>query len=110
MVRALAGNCALIRREGNTFYLALAPAHASLHNAKLEERLQETLSTHLGKKVKLLFSVTQPPEETPAALQERASQDRLRSAQEAIAQDSHVKTLQEMFGARIVPDSVRPVD
>ena len=110
VVRALAGNCALIRREGNTFYLALAPAHASLHNAKLEERLQETLSTHLGKKVKLLFSVTQPPEETPAALQERASQDRLRSAQEAIAQDSHVKTLQEMFGARIVPDSVRPVD
>jgi DNA polymerase-3 subunit gamma/tau len=110
VVRALAGNCALIRREGNTFHLALAPAHASLRNAKLEERLQEALSAYLGEKVKLLFNVTQPAGATPVALQERASQDRLRSAQEAIAQDSHVKTLQEMFGARIVPDSIRPVD
>jgi DNA polymerase III subunit gamma/tau len=110
MVRVLAGNCALVRREGSTFHLALAPAHASLRNAKVEERLQEALSAHLGEQVKLLFTVTQPTAETPAALQERVFQDRLRAAQEAIAQDNHVKTLQEMFGARIVPDSVRPVD
>ena len=64
----------------------------------------------MGEKAKLLFTVTQPTAETPAALQERVSQDRLRSAQEAISQDSHVKTLQEMFDARIVPDSIRPVD
>ena len=110
VVRALANNCALIRREGNVLHLALAPAHASLRNAKVEERLQEALSAHLGEKVKLQFSVTQPAAETPAVLQERQSQDRMRAAQEAIAQDSHVKTLQEMFGARVVPDSVRPLD
>jgi hypothetical protein len=34
----------------------------------------------------------------------------MRSAQEAIVQDNHVKTLQEVFDARIVPDSIRPVD
>ena len=110
MLRVLANNCALIRREANTYHLELAPAHASLRNSKLEERLQEALSAHLGEKAKLLFTVTQPTAETPAALQERVSQDRLRSAQEAISQDSHVKTLQEMFDARIVPDSIRPVD
>jgi DNA polymerase-3 subunit gamma/tau len=110
MLRVLANNCALTQREGNIFHLALAPAHASLRNSKLEERLQEALSAHLGEQVKLLFTVTQPSAETPAALQERASQDRMRSAQEAIAQDNHVKTLQEMFDARIVPDSIRPVD
>ena len=110
VVRALANNCALIRREGKVLHLALAPAHASLRNPKLEERLQEALSAHLGEKVKLQFSVTQPAAETPAALQERQSQDRMRAAQESIAQDNHVKTLQEMFDARVVPDSVRPLD
>ncbi len=110
MPRVLANNCALMSREGNTFHLALAPAHASLRNSKMEERLQEALSTYLGGKVKLLFTITQPNAETPAALQERISQDRMRSAQEAIVQDNHVKNLQEMFDARIVPDSVRPVD
>jgi DNA polymerase-3 subunit gamma/tau len=110
MVRVLATNCALIRREANTFHLELAPAHASLRNPKLEERLQEALGAFLGEMVQLRFTVTQPTAETPAALQERVSQDRLRSAQDAIAQDNHVKTLQEMFDARIVPDSIRPVD
>jgi DNA polymerase-3 subunit gamma/tau len=110
VVRALANNCALIRREANVFHLALAPVHASLRNVRVEERLQESLSAHLGEKVKLVFSVTQPSAETPAALQERMSQDRMRAAQEAIAEDRHVKTLQEMFGARVVPDSIRPLD
>ena len=110
MVRVLANNCAMIRRDGNTFHLELAPAHASLRNSKVEERLQEALSAHFGEKVRLMFAVTQPSAETPAALRERVSQDRLRSAQEAIAQDNHVKTLQEMFDARVVPDSIRPVD
>jgi len=110
MLRVLANNCALVKRDGNTFHLALAPAHASLRNSKMEERLQEALSTYSGEKVKLVFTITQPNAETPAALQERVSQDRMRSAQEAIVQDNHVKTLQEMFDARIVPDSIRPVD
>ena len=110
MLRVLANNCALMNREANTFHLALAPAHASLRNSKMEERLQEALSAHLGEKVKLSFTITQPNAETPAALQERISQDRMRSAEEAIVQDNHVKTLQEMFDARIVPDSIRPVD
>jgi DNA polymerase-3 subunit gamma/tau len=110
VVRALANNCALMRREANVLHLALAPAHASLRNARVEERLQEALSVHLGEKIKLAFTVTQPTTETPAVLQERISQDRLRAAQEAIAQDSHVKTLQEMFGARVVTESIRPLD
>lgn len=110
VVRALANNCALIRREANVFHLALAPGHTSLRNVKVEERLQEALSAHLGEKIKLAFSVAQPTVETPAALQDRVAQDRMRAAQEAIAQDSHVKTLQEVFGARVVPDSIRPLD
>jgi len=110
MVRVLANNCAMIRREGNTFHLEMAPAHSSLRNSKLEERLQEALSAHLGERIKLQFTVTRPSEETPAAFQERVSQDRLRTAQEAIARDNQIKTIQEMFDARIVPDSIRPVD
>ena len=99
-----------IRKGSNPGGVALAPAHASLRNPRAEERLQEALSAELGEGVKLQFTVVPPPTETPAALQERTAQARLRAAEEAIARDGHVKTLQEMFGARVVPDSVRPVD
>jgi len=110
VVRALAQNCALLRREGNILHLALAPAHASLRNPRAEERLQEALSAALGERLKLQFTATPPPAETPAARQDRTAQERLRAAEEAIARDDNVKALQEMFGARVVPESVRPLD
>jgi len=110
VVRALAQNCALLRREGTVLHLALAPAHASLRNPRAEERLQEALSTALGERLKLQFTATQPPAETPAARQDRTAQERLRAAEEAIARDDNVRTLQETLGARVVPESVRPLD
>ncbi len=110
IARELAVNCSLKSRDGDVFHLVIAPVHASLRNARLEQRLQESLSTHLGKPVKLVFSIAAPEAETPALMKERVSQDRLRAAQEAIAQDGNVKTLQEMFEARVVPESVQPVD
>lgn len=110
IARELAVNCSLKSRDGDVFHLVIAPVHASLRNARLEQRLQESLSTHLNKPVKLVFSIAAPEAETPALMKERVSQDRLRAAQEAIAQDGNVKTLQEMFEARVVPESVQPVD
>jgi len=110
IARELAANCSLRAREGDVFHLMVAPAHASLRNARLEQRLQEALSVHLGKSVKLVFTVAAPEGQTPALIKERVNQDRLRAAQDAIAQDSNVKTLQELFEARVVPESVQPVD
>ncbi|MEK7321929.1 MAG: DNA polymerase III subunit gamma/tau [Pseudomonadota bacterium] len=110
IARELAVNCSLKARDGDVFHLVIAPVHASLRNARLEQRLQESLSTHLGRPVKLVFSIAAPEAETPALMKERVSQDRLRAAQESIAQDGNVKTLQEMFEARVVPESVQPVD
>ncbi len=110
IARELAVNCSLKAREGDVLHLMLAPAHASLRNARLEQRLQDSLSAHLGKPVKLAFTVAAPEAETPALMKERVSQDRMRAAQDAIAQDGNVKTLQEMFEARVVPESVQPLD
>lgn len=110
MVRELAANCSLRARDGDVFHLVVAPAHASLRNARLEQRLQESLAAHLGRPTKLVFTVAAPEAETPALLKERVSQDRLRAAQDAIAQDSNVQALQQLFEARVVPESVQPVD
>lgn len=110
IARELAANCSLKARDGDVFHLMVAPAHASLRNPRLEQRLQEALAAHLGTAVKLVFTVAPTEAATPAVIKERASQDRLRAAQDAIAQDSNVKTLQDLFEARVVPESVQPVD
>ena len=110
IARELAANCSLKARDGDVFHLMVAPAHASLRNPRLEQRLQEALAAHLGSAVKLVFTVAPTEAATPAVIKERVSQDRLRAAQDAIAQDSNVKTLQDLFEARVVPESVQPVD
>ncbi len=110
MVRQLAANCVLQRREDDTYYLAIAPAHASLRNARLEERLQSAVSEALGVKVKLVFSVESHGGDTPAAQQERHTQDKQRAAVSAIEEDDNVRTFKDTFGARVVPDSIEPLD
>src|SRR3569623_1740103 len=110
IARELAANCSLKARDGDVFHLMVAPAHASLRNPRLEQRLQEALAAHLGSAVKLVFTVAPTEAATPAVIKERVSQDRLRAAQDAIAQDSNVKTLQDLFEARVVPESVQPFD
>lgn len=110
IARELAANCSLKTRDGDVFHLVVAPAHASLRNPRLEQRLQEALAAYLNRTVKLVFTVAAPEGQTPAVLKERETKDRLRAAQDEIAQDSNVKALQELFEARVVPESVQPVD
>lgn len=110
IARELAANCSLKARDGDVFHLVVAPAHASLRNPRLEQRLQEALAAYLNRTVKLVFTVAAPEGQTPAVLKERETKDRLRAAQDEIAQDSNIKTLQELFEARVVPESVQPVD
>ena len=108
--RQLAGNCVLSRREGDSFHLTLAPAHASLRSQKAEERLQQALAEHLGRPVKLSIVVGEAAAETPAAREQRQARQRQAEAVAAIEQDEHVKAFQERFGARVVPDSIKPIE
>ncbi len=109
MARQLAANCTLSKRDGQTFFLALAPTHVSLRNKKLEDRLQQALTQYYGAPVNVVVEIGTPQAETPALLKEQRDLDRQQTAVQAINDDANIRALQETFNARVVPDSIQPV-
>jgi DNA polymerase-3 subunit gamma/tau len=110
MLRQLAENCSLVRREGQQVRLALDPAHGHLQSAQLEQRLQQALSQYSGVSVQLEIVSEQAAEETPARRRARLTEARQQAAEAAIAGDEHVKAFQDAFNAQVRPESVRPRD
>ncbi len=109
MVRQLATHCALKKHDEDSVHLTLAPAHLSLRNKKIEERLQQALSQHYGKPMRLIIEVGTPHAETPAVIQGQRETDRRQAAVQTITDDVNIKAMQEAFNARVVPESIQPV-
>ncbi|MGB1110416.1 MAG: DNA polymerase III subunit gamma/tau [Gammaproteobacteria bacterium] len=110
MTRELAANCQWLGREGDVITLAIPPQHGQLRSESIEGRLTDAVSEALGEKVKLRFEETQPTGETPAALRQRQQDERQQRAEDSIANDPNVQAMVETFDARVVPDSVQPID
>jgi DNA polymerase-3 subunit gamma/tau len=64
----------------------------------------------LRKQIKLQIKVEQPESETPAQKQARAKAERQREAELAMTGDPIVKAAEEQFGARLIKESVKPID
>ena len=109
MARQLATHCALIKQDEDGVHLTLAPAHLSLRNKKIEERLQQALSQHYGKPMRLIIDVGTPHAETPAVIQGQRETDRRQAAIQTITDDVNIKAMKEAFNARVVPESIQPV-
>ena len=60
--------------------------------------------------MKLVLHIGQQAVETPAARQQRLQEQRLEEAEAAIKNDGAVRALQETFDAKIVPETIQPVD
>jgi len=71
-------------------------------------RLQEALSNHLGKSVTILIE-TGKASQSIAAVEAKIKQEKQEGAEESIANDDFVKTIQAEFGATVVPGSIRPI-
>jgi len=110
MVKQLAVNCVLERRDEQAIHLRLDEAHAHLGRDTMRQRLEQCLQEYFSSSIKLVIHVGQPQSETPAARQQRLQEQRLEAAEEAIKNDGAVKALQEAFDARIVPETIQPVD
>ncbi len=107
----LAVNCWMQGREGNKITLQLDPVHANLRLPAAEKRLLEALRRfHDDAELKLDISVAEGEGETPARREERRQDARKQSALEAVQSDPNVRALEQTFGARLNPDSVKPLD
>ena len=110
MARQLALNCTLEKREGESVYLILDPAHAQMRIKNAEERLQAALEAYYGNPVRLHIGISRSDESTPARQQAERQEDRRQAAVEAINRDPNVRALCETFNAQVKSDSIRPID
>jgi DNA polymerase-3 subunit gamma/tau len=107
--RQLASHCMLISKQGPKVQLRLDALGEPFRRPGPEEKLVQALSAYFGETIKVEFQAGASVTDTPARQHQAATEDRLQAARAAIDSDPNVRTLRDMFGATVQPDSVRPV-
>lgn len=105
----LANNAQLTSLTETTCELTITAGYISV-NSRGESRLKEALSAYYGRPMSLTLKQSAEAVETPNAIKDEKKQQRLQKAVEEIANNSAVKKLQELFGAKVVEGSIRPLD
>jgi DNA polymerase-3 subunit gamma/tau len=106
----LAHHCAFGGWDGETLRLTLDASMKQLRVGQSERRLQESINRVLGRETKLLITEAIPEGETPAMRLKREQQERQREAEEVMMSDPLVREMEERFSARLLTDSIRPMD
>ncbi len=109
MAKSLAANCSLKSIADGRITLVLARQQESLRTKSAEERLEKALCDHFGESLKLVMEIAEHADETPAQAVERGNAQRQQAAEQSIEQDSVAQALKEMFGAELIPGSVKPL-
>ena len=108
----LAQNAVLRERDGQTLVLALQPAHMTLAVEPMVSQMEERIGQVLGERIRLRFvsSSQEASAQTPAARAAQARDAAQVAAEQAIEGDPLVQSLKREFGARVVPQSIKPVE
>ena len=95
--------------QGNDVLLTIDEGHARLLNARHEEKILAALRIRFGDATELRIERGQP-DDTPAAYEERQRKVRQQAAEQAIRTDPLVQSIVDRFAARVVEDSIRPIE
>jgi DNA polymerase-3 subunit gamma/tau len=108
----LAAHCVLVGRAKDLVKLRLDRAGEVFNRAQLVQKLTQALSQHFGEPVRLEISVADADriEPTPARQQAQAADERLKAAEQAIDSDPAVLAMRDIFGATVLPGSVKPLN
>jgi DNA polymerase-3 subunit gamma/tau len=109
-VRELARNIELKAKKSNIWEFVIIPALKHLGSKNCIERLGQAISNHVGQdiKVKLVDESTQSLR-TAAAKEQQQIHQNMSEAERAIQDDPTVKDLKDKMGARIVDDTIQPI-
>jgi DNA polymerase-3 subunit gamma/tau len=108
MALPLAQHCLLESVTDDHITLLLDDSGATLQSPRAESQLAEALAKYYGRELKLQFHVRVLTDETPEKRALREKAEKQVEAEAAIRNDPFVQQLQEVFGAVIVPGSIRP--
>ncbi len=106
----LARNCVFKGWDGDAVLLELEESFKQLCTPSAEQRLQQALSRHYGKEVRLRIDSGKPAAETPAQAIERKQGERQAQARDSLSEDPSLKALTDTFGTGFDPDAVKPLD
>lgn len=109
LARTLAQHCELRALDDAECLLRLAPAHGHLQMKPAPDRLQQALSEHFGRPLKVRFELADNEVDTPAAAAGKERQLRLEKAVAAIEQDGFVRDVIESFDASVIESSIKPI-
>jgi len=97
-------------REGDTITLLIDQGHARLLNSRHEEKILAALRNRFGDSIQLRIEQGESGPDTPAAYEERQRKARQEAAEASIRKDPVVQSIVERFEARVVEESIRPVE
>ena len=108
-VKELARNIQLESRSGARWRFLIPDTVRHLGSESVIQKLQSALTSQLGHPVDLALHTATQAVTTPAVVHENATRERLSEAERAIEKDPTVRELKERMDARIVEDSVQPL-
>jgi DNA polymerase-3 subunit gamma/tau len=106
----LAQNSSLREMEGDTMVLALEPRHMHLAVEPLTSQMEEKVSQALGRRIRFRFIADRGNLGTPAERRAQAASDAQANAEASMEADPLVQTLRRDFDARVIPQSIKPVE
>ena len=107
--REFARNIQLESVDENHWRFLVPDTLSHLGSEKVVQSLQSALSSNLGHPVKLDLHKASEPVKSVAEAAQRAEVNRMSEAERAIDEDPTVKEIKKKFGAKIVPDSIQPL-
>ncbi|AKC85733.1 DNA polymerase III subunit gamma/tau [Pseudoxanthomonas suwonensis] len=108
--RELAAHTAFVSHADGVLTLALAPGFEYLSTERSTGALAAALAASLGAAPRIAIQNVVAPAETLNERRDRERDSRQSAAEDAFLNDPGVKRLIEQHGARVVPDSIRPLD
>ena len=108
MTRQLAMHCTLTAHENNSIELCLARSHEQFINRERKDQLQQALNDHFARNLSLQITVGDAETENPMQIQQRLLEKQQQAAEQSIQNDPFVQAMQQIFAAKIIPDSITP--
>jgi len=106
----LAQNSSLRELDGEGMVLALQPQHMHLAVEPLTSQMEEKVSHAIGRRVRIRFIADHGNLGTPAERRAQAQIDAQANAVASMETDPFVQTLKREFDARVIPQSIKPVE
>lgn len=107
--RQLAMHCALIGQSAGEMRLGIKPADSHLLTEQQKTRLVAALRRRFGDGIRISIEITEAQADiTPAGVDAQRENEAMMRARAAIESDPNVRELASVFGAQVLPDSVRP--